>query len=264
MTRVALLIALLRPAAAQEPPPACRPEASAVRVEGRVTLRVMRGPGVDEARALAVVEQMRAFWAPLGLELALAGPTVEVPERAMLGADRETLAEALRAAGIDPDATGGDPDQALRVGLAVMLGPLRGFVDRHARPARREVLVVLLPNIAAPGSAAAAWFTDLSGLSFSPTLQSRLAEGEAAMREMVPLGEGYTPVVFLSTTALEARPPGVLPLTPAHELGHALGLPHVADPANLMARDQHRCWPLLTAEQAAALVLPGAPPEGQR
>lgn len=195
-------------------------------VSGNLRLRPAHGHGVSADRAHAEAEAAAALWRGLGLQVELLPPVPAPLVSALVGLPGASPAEAA--------------------------APAWAAVRALAEADDNIVVVVALERLIAPGSAAAAWGAALDGLALSPRLPST-ALGP-------PPGMGaFTPVVFVDVG--RPRRPGDLPLTAAHELGHALGLPHRGGgDRDLMrpGRMSQRCLPGLTADEAAQVraVLP--------
>ena len=77
---------------------------------------------------------------------------------------------------------------------------------------------------------------------------------EQALFEALGLPERFTPITFVGTEPVRELGPEAIDLTLAHELGHAMGLPHVEAWDDLMSARVHRCVPHLRAEQASELL----------
>lgn len=150
-----------------------------------------------------------------------AGAGVEDPERAgrML---QQALEERGMSATLAPQVTRIEARSlvGVRPGDGEELGPLKAFVDAHARSGSTVHLVVL-DAIVDPRSTLARSLK-LEGLGLSVAGAST----PAAEQLMAAIGP-CAPVLLVDDHALE-------PTLLVHELGHALGLPHHPDPANLM------------------------------
>ena len=176
-----------------------------------------------------------------------------MPIGPVIGGIRREYKDRLLAAGLPLD--GGDAAQAeaarsLLVSYA--MERLRLQLDRYAKPARpHRAVVIVLPEIGAPGSMAEALFERLRGLTFSPALRAAAPPEQQALYDRLGLSDAFTPVVFVGTEPIRELGLDAVDVTLAHEIGHALGLPHVDDPENLMTDRIHRCVPSIDAAQAA-------------
>lgn len=219
----------------QPPGPPCAGEA-APPLEGSLALRVLVGPDVPLDAARRQTGRLAAVWGGYGLQLRLAAPPARVPERALL------VGEAAGLAAIDV----ADPAERDRAVANVILAPARELLRREATPPRDEVVVVLLDHLLAPGSAASAFFTELRGLT--------LRHDTGAWGPLLDLAP-FTPTIAVAVAEDDAPPPGHIGLTAAHELGHALGLPHVGRDGDLMREGWARCVPPLTQAARDTLTL---------
>jgi len=112
------------------------------------------------------------------------------------------------------------------------LAPMRSTVSALSphTPFDGLVHLVVMAHFAEPDSNAAQAGISLRGLTASPLL----AEPPDGIRHRLAVQHDLTPTVFIDESA-GPRAPGDLSLTPAHELGHALGLPHRPGDAVLMS-----------------------------
>lgn len=135
--------------------------------------------------------------------------------------------------------------------LQDVVAPLAGYLD--GPPA--DVRVVVLPALAEPGSPAARWFDPLVGFTLVPEAVRGHDELAQALRA-IGVSEQVVPTVFVGLDTLSALPRERSRFGLAHELGHALGLPHVAAPDNLMGPGFPRCLPELDAAQISTVGSP--------
>lgn len=231
--------------------PLCRPPEPLPPLQQTVRVRLLLGDDVPEEALATQTRALVDWWAAQGLTITLDLPVRRIDVHAML----EGAA----------DLSDGLPDAARAQELARVLAPVRAFIQTHARPVREHTIVVaMLPHIAAPGSWADASFEALRGLTLSPSLLGE--PGPSPVQDALRQDGPYTPVVLLSQTDLAAARGETARLTLAHEVGHALGLPHHPDPWNLMAASPAPCIPLLDAAQAHQLrqaLQPVVPPTTQ-
>jgi hypothetical protein len=227
---------------------------SAASVQGRVRIRPVAGEGVSADAAAAAAESAAAFWRRQGLVVEVGAPS-RAPVGAVLGG---TDAErALCAGALAPDAA--DAEALATCEARFILAPMVDALDRLARPSvPGEVVFVASGGLVAPGSPVRRAGLGLPGLA--------VVGGAGVGAEALPdlfIDPGHTPVVFLDVGT--PRRPGDVWTTPAHELGHALGLPHRDGGEAVLMRPGvagQRCWPGVSAAEAAAVqagLSPAAP-----
>ncbi|MEZ4236191.1 MAG: hypothetical protein R3F59_08510 [Myxococcota bacterium] len=211
-------------------------------VAGSLDVEILRGPGVSDEALAQITRGAQAYWAPHGLWLRAAGEPVAVVSEHLLSGKMHELAE-LRAQRPDEDER--------HLMRELVFRDLRTFVAEHALPVREHTVVLaILPWIGEPGSIAQQVFEHLRGLTLSPW-GGALDED---LRRALDLPDRFTPIVLVSAAEAASLPTGTVDVTAAHELGHALGLPHAEPVGRLMRDGLHRCVPTLTEAEASALV----------
>ena len=247
-----LVLAAAHTATAEGLPPCVQPLDVLARPR-RVRLRVFQGAGVRDADVHAVLEDVRTVWEPYGVVVTVVD-SKRVQTRTLLQANEAQLRSALIEAGIHVEGHLQAQQQplALSVAVRVVLGPVRAFLAEHAADASADVIdVMLVEQLAAKDAVVRRYFTSMEGLAFSKALAQRLAPGsiELQLHQALKLHR-HRPTVFLGMNELKQAQPH----TPAHEVGHALGLQHQGVDSNLMAQQRSRsCAPVLSRTQVRQL-----------
>ena len=233
------------PAAALEGAvPDCR-DVAPVPMAGAVRLRPVAGAGVSADRALDAAEAAASFWERQGLTVTVAAP-VEDPVAAPLGGTEAELALCLGA--LSPEAA--DAAALAACEARHLTAPLAEALHRLARPrVEAEVVLVAVSTLVAADSPLRRTGLVLPGV----TVVDALGTEDAAVPAL-PVSPEHTPIVFVDVGT--PRRPGDVWTTPAHELGHALGLPHRDGGDAVLMRpgvDGQRCWPGISPGEARAV-----------
>jgi hypothetical protein len=227
-----------------------------------VTVRPFRAPTVPDSELRAAGRALARYYArhALRFEAALA-PVASAPRYLVTGS-RVELDDALTAAGIpsDRELTPEEETRADRIVASILYRPLIGFLQEQALPAAEAVNLALVERVVEPTLAAELSIPgEITGFGFSPAFLDRLRESGAEddLAVLLELPEAFTPSMFQaqSSLATDDYPDNAV----AHEMGHALGLPHTDEPDNLMYPSVgHHCRATLSEEQLSRLVLPEA------
>lgn len=197
-----------------------------ISVPRELEVRVWVGRGLDVDEVERHLRNAARFWGPHGLTLVATEQSRVVDDAPLL----------VRATG---------PNAAHEA-----IAPLRRLIAEL--PARGPLHLVLLSRLAAPDAQALAELGRLDGLAFAEvTAESSRRKGQAI--EPDPLASVVSgPHAAVAFVGLD----GAYADTLAHEIGHALGLAHVDDGANLMhPLPDPRCRSVLTEAQRRALGL---------
>jgi hypothetical protein len=237
---------------------ACSPVTPSDRLGMSVGVSLFWGGGVEDGAIAARGSQLQRFFQPYALDFHTArGADDSHLAYAMRGSSAE-LDAALAQANIPTDRapTSEELHRANRAVGPIIFADLRAFVLGH--PQAHTVNMVVLEHVVAPelsaylfnGSAA-----NIIGFAISPALfaQVSASDPEYDLWEMTGVTGDFTPALFMGDADVHALP-GSADNVIAHEMGHALGLPHSTQPANLMMPGQNRpCEEALSPDQLAEI-----------
>jgi hypothetical protein len=226
------------------PDAACFPVATADRLDRSLEVALFWAVPADDETVVREASRLQRFFRPYGLELQTAHAASDAHlTYAMRGSGAE-LDAALSQAGIPVDRPL-TSDEKHRANLAVgpiIFGDLREFVLGHARV--HAINMVVLQHVAAPELIEYLFASPgpaIIGFGLSPALfgQANADDPEHDLWEMTGLRGDFTPVLFIGDADVGDLPGSADNLV-AHEMGHALGLPHSTEPGNLMTPGQNR------------------------
>jgi len=212
------------------------------------------GQGAEQARAFAGVEVAPDFvavgklleGAPASFvsdreaELESALAAAEIPSNVELTTEQATITEALS--------------------VEILFQDVRAFMRVTAQPSAAMIQLVVVDEIL-PRSMLARFpsLEHTTGLGFSPSLIAAMAEASEPeyIESILGVRGDFTPTAFVAREAI-ARTEQRADEPVAHEVGHALGLPHSMEFGNLMLpmNDYGTCRPILTDLQVQSLTAP--------
>jgi len=240
--------------------PPCDPDRPLLMIDQNLNLALFRGIRISDVSTAVHTNALQHYFDPQALWMGTDGLAETNPIRYAIAGTVAQFDQALIDAGIPPSAdtdslTDEEEAAALEAISAVMFGPTRDFLATHAKPMEAKVNVVVIDQILSPTLAdLLAIEGTVVGLGLSAALLERVDEttedpDAMSLNTMLDVDGDFTPTLFVGHTDI-ARLTQDFDLVIAHEMGHALGLPHVEEPGNLMEQggeDNCRRW--LSQEQ---------------
>jgi hypothetical protein len=240
--------------------PTCDPDRPLVTIDAELDLSLFRGIRISDASTAVHTNALQHYFDPQKLWMHTDDVAETNPMRFAMAGTVGEFDRALIDAGVSPSAdmdslTVDEQTVALEAISTVMFAPTREVLTAHAKPMEPKVNVVVIDRILPPSLVdLLALGGTVVGLGLSPALLERVDETSEhpvamSLNTMLDLDDDFTPTLFVGHADI-ARLTQDFDLVIAHEMGHALGLPHVEDEGNLMEQggeDNCRRW--LSQEQ---------------
>lgn len=205
---------------------------------------------------------LRAFYDHYGLTFFTQTPPAPTDLAYVFSGTDEEMKALSKKVGLEAgkEPTKAQEKQLEKLMADMMFGPLRAFVE--SQPSNGHVAVVGIRTAASP-ALESSFDGVVGGVGISPKL-FREVEGTNDLFTLMGLPQDFTPALFLAHDDIVRFGASKATIV-AHEMGHALGLPHMESSGNVMRQGSSTqpCTPTLTEGQAAS-IRQGLTTEGMR
>ena len=207
-------------------------------IDASVETPIFRGNSTSDPDVAHQTRALQRYFEPHALWFQTGALSVPYPINYVMRGSPEELNQAFDEAGLPLEGmlTPEQDQLATEITGRIIFSELRAFLAEHALDPSRGVNVVVIPDIVDPRLEDSLDFGgEVVGFGISPALFERLAleDPGRALYELLGVGQAFTPTLlvgFRTITRVLRYPDAVI----AHEMGHALGLPHREIAGNLM------------------------------
>lgn len=227
----------------------------------RTELRIFSGDSVSDADVHAFLGGLQRYYQQYGVTMFTRHDVIRLPLAQAMILDMAALRTRVQEeTGIDLDHSTSGLSQARIEQATASLGrsvlyDVRELLRVYGEPRRSVINVVLLDEmVSADVPSELASLQGLAGFGLSPELLAKAGpdDPERALYDWLDAPAQFTPTAIVGVAPVKKvlREPDIVI---AHEVGHAYGLVHVADPDDLMNTESAQCSLELDADQLATI-----------